>query len=302
MKRSINLGYLGVLSAMMLPSLALAADPSKLSGIGDSISQGWGANNLPGEHPEFGFGQGTDAGVNSLFLRYKAKNAAMTKEFVSVSGAEMVGGRNNGPGQAARICAMAVKPDRVVIELGGNDVCSRDKGSSSDATSNLYSVTTYRNALKTTLDTLAGCLPSGAQVQVLSMPRVDYLFNAGNAKNVITCNLVWSVASVCRVVTGESSATRRQSIGDRINQYNDGLRAEVESAATRHAGKITVITDWQGKDVSNSSVGTYRFGKDDIDGFDCFHPHKDTGQRKLACAAWEAAEYGSLANVPSCLK
>jgi hypothetical protein len=107
---------------------------------------------------------------------------------------------------------------------------------------------------------------------------------------------------VCRVVTGETNATRRQSIGDRIDQYNDGLRAEVESAASRHAGKITVITDWRGKDMSNSSVGTYRFGKDDIDGFDCFHPHKDTGQRKIACAAWEAAEYGSLSNVPSCLK
>ena len=64
---------LGVLSAVLLPTLASAADPSKLSGIGDSISQGWGANNFPGEHPELGFGQGTDATVNSLYLRYKAK-------------------------------------------------------------------------------------------------------------------------------------------------------------------------------------------------------------------------------------
>jgi len=293
---------LGVLSAFLLPTLASAADPSKLSGIGDSISQGWGANNLPGEHPEYGFGQGSDATVNSLFLRYKAKNSAMTKEFVSVSGAEMVGGKNSAPAQASRICAMAVKPNRVVLELGGNDVCSRDKGSASDATSTLYSVTTYRNALKTALDTLGGCLPAGSQVQVLSMPRVDYLYNAGNAKNVLTCNLVWSIAGVCRIVTGESNASRRATIGARVDQYNDGLRTEVESAATRYSGKVSFITDWQGNTVSNSSVGTYRFGKDDIDGFDCFHPAKDTGQRKLACAAWEAAEYGSLSNVPSCLK
>ncbi len=293
---------LGVLFPLLVPAQLLAADPSKLSGIGDSISQGWAANNFPGEHPQFGFGQGTDATVNSLFLRYKTKNAAMTKEFVSESGAEMVGGRNNAAGQAARICAMSTKPNRVVIELGGNDVCSRDKGSSSDATSNLYSVTTYRNALKAALDLLGGCLPTGSQVQVLSMPRVDYLFDAGNAKNVIGCNLVWSVAGICRVVTGETNASRRAAIGARINQYNDGLRAEVESAATRYSGKISIITDWSGAATSNSSVGTYRFGKDDIDGFDCFHPAKDTGQRKLACAAWEAAEYGSLANVPACLK
>ncbi len=293
---------LGALLPLLVPAQLLAADPSKLSGIGDSISQGWGANNLPGEHPQFGFGQGTDATVNSLFLRYKTKNAAMTKEFVSESGAEMVGGRNNAAGQAARICAMATKPNRVVIELGGNDVCSRDKGSSSDATSNLYSVTTYRNALKAALDVLGGCLPAGSQVQVLSMPRVDYLYNAGNAKNAIGCNVIWSVAGVCRVVTGESNATRRAAIGARIDQYNDGLRAEVEAAATRYSGKISIITDWRGTATSNSSVGTYRFGKDDIDGLDCFHPAKDTGQRKLACAAWEAAEYGALANVPACLK
>jgi lysophospholipase L1-like esterase len=297
----LSLGF-GVLSVMLLPALALAADPAKLSGIGDSISQGWGANNWPGEHPEFGFGQGTDATVNSLYLRYKAKNAAMTKEFVSVSGAEMVGGKNSAAAQAARICAMAVKPNRVVLELGGNDVCSRDKGSATDATSNLYSVTTYRNALKTALDTLGGCLPAGSQVQVLSMPRVDYLYNAGNAKNAVSCNLVWSVAGVCRVVTGESNASRRGIIGARVDQYNDGLRTEVEAAATRYSGKVAFITDWRGNAVNNSSVGTYRFGKDDIDSFDCFHPAKDTGQRKLACAAWEAAEYGTLSNVPSCLK
>lgn len=293
---------LGALLPLLLPAQLLAADPAKLSGIGDSISQGWGANNWPGEHPEYGFGQGTDAKVNSLYLRYKAKNAAMTKEFVSESGAEMVGGKNNAAGQAARICAMAQKPNRVVLELGGNDVCSRDKGSSSDATSNLYSVTTYRNALKAALDLLGGCLPSGSQVQVLSMPRVDFLYEAGNARNVLTCNLVWSTAGVCRVVTGESSATRRAAIGARVDQYNEGLRAEVDAAATKYSGKVSFITDWRGSATANSSVGTYHFGKDDIDGFDCFHPAKDTGQRKLACAAWEAAEYGSLANVPTCLK
>ncbi|HMU38248.1 MAG TPA: SGNH/GDSL hydrolase family protein [Pseudomonadota bacterium] len=294
--------FLFALGSVLLPTTLWAADPEKLSGIGDSISQGWGANNFPGEHPEFGFGQGTDTKVNSVYLRFKAKFSGMTKEFVSESGAEMVGGRNNAAGQAARICAMAKKPNRVILELGGNDVCSRDKGSSSDATSKLYSVTTYRNALKSALDVLAGCLPAGSQVQVLSMPRVDYLYEAGNAKNFITCNLVWSIAGVCRVVTGEGNASRRAAIGARVDQYNDGLRAEVEAAASRNAGKINFFTDWRGTATANSSVGTYRFSKDDIDGLDCFHPAKDTGQRKLACAAWEAGEYGSLSNVPSCLK
>jgi lysophospholipase L1-like esterase len=283
----------------LTPHLASAADAQKLSGIGDSISQGFSANNWPGDHPSYAFGQGTDTNVNSLYLRYKAKFPGFTKEFVSVSGAEMVGGSNNAAAQASRICAQASRPNRVVIELGGNDVCNRDKGSSTDAASNMYSVTTYRNGLKAALDVLGGCLPTGAQVLVLSMPRVDFLYEAGNAKNAILCNAVWSLAGVCPIVTGESSADRRRQIGARVDAYNDGLYAEVTAADSRYAGKVHFITDWQGGLASNpnTSIGAYQFSAGDINTADCFHPHKDTGQKKMACAAWEASEYGNLGNI-----
>ena len=38
----------------------------------------------------------------------------------------------------------------------------------------------------------------------------------------------------------------------------------------------------------------------DINGADCFHPYS-SGQRKLACVAWETGEFGVAANVPSCV-
>lgn len=306
-KRSTQL----LLAALVgLPVLAAApsaraADPQKLSGMGDSISQGFSANNLPFDHPDLAFGQGTDAGVNSLYTRYKAKFPAMTKEFVSVTGAQMVGGSNNAAAQASRICAQAVKPNRVVIELGGNDVCNRSKGSATDATSNMLSVTTYRNGLKAALDLLGGCLPTGSQVLVLSMPRVDYLYEAGNAKSVFLCNAVWGLAGICRIVTAESDAGRRRQIGARVDQYNDGLKEEVLAADARYAGKVDFVTDWQGSLTTspNTSVGSYQFKSDEISTVDCFHPHKTSGQRKLACAAWEASEYGSLSNISTtCLK
>lgn len=282
------------LVSVLAPSLAAAATPQKLAGIGDSITQAFAANGWPGDHPEYSYGQGTESETNSVYLRYRKKNPALTKEFVSVSGAEMVGGSNNAAAQARRICAQSKKPDRVLIELGGNDVCNRDKGSAADAASNLYAVATYRNALKAALDVLGGCLASGSEVQVLSVPRVDYLHEAGNAKSSTYCNVVWSVASVCRVVTGESDAARRRQIGARIDQYNDGLKAEVDAARLRHAG-VTFRTDWRGSLSTNpkSSIGAYQFNKDDIDGFDCFHPYKSTGQKKLACAAWESGEFAS---------
>lgn len=296
---------LAVSASLLGAATADAADPQKLAGIGDSISQGFSANNFPGDHPSYGFGQGTDSGVNSLYLRYKAKFPAFTKEFVSVSGAEMVGGGNNAAAQAARICAQASRPNRVLIELGGNDVCSRDSGTAADATSNLYSVTTYRNGLKAALELLGGCLPSGSQVLVMSMPRVDYLYEAGNAKNAFLCNTVWTLAGVCRVVTAEGNAARRRQIGARVDAYNDGIAAEVGAADARYAGKVHFVTDWQGSLTSNpnTSVGSYKFGAGDINTVDCFHPHKDTGQKKLACDAWEASEYGNLANIgTTCLR
>jgi lysophospholipase L1-like esterase len=276
-----------------------------LAGIGDSISQGFSANSWPGDHPSYAFGQGTDSSVNSLYLRFKAKFPSFTKEFVSVSGAEMVGGSNNAAAQARRICAQASKPDRVVLELGGNDVCNRNTGSATDAASNLYSVTTYRNALKAALDVLGGCLASGAEVTVLSMPRVDFLYEAGNARNALLCNGVWSLAGVCRVVTGESDANRRRQLGARVDAYNDGIHAEVDAANTRYPGKVHFNNDWQGSLTTNpnTSVGSYKFGAADINTVDCFHPYKDTGQKKLACAAWEAGEYGNLSNISTtCLR
>lgn len=283
----------------------VAAQPRKLAGIGDSISQGFSANNVPGDHPDQAFGQGTDSAVSSLFSRYLAKYPGFTKEFVSVTGAEMVGGTNSAAAQAQRICMQGTKPDRVYILLGGNDVCNR-ASNAGDPTTNLYSVTTYRNALKTALDTLAGCLSSGAQVLVLSMPRVDFLYDAGNAKNVVTCNSVWVLASVCRIVTGDSSATRRAQIGARVDQYNAGLREEVRAADVRHSARgIRFLTEWQGPMASrpNTSIGTYRFTKDDIALDDCFHPYYNTGQKRLACTAWEASELGSLGNIPNnCMK
>lgn len=291
----VGMGMVGVSASAHAQSA-----PSKLAGIGDSISQGYSANGWLGEHPDFGFVQGTDAAVNSVYSRFKARVPSMAVQSVSVSGAEMVGGSNNAAAQAARICQQAQKPNRVVLELGGNDVCNRARSSGADPTTNMYSATTYRNALKAAIDTLAGCLPQGAVVQVMSMPRVDYLYEAGIQRRGLYCQGVWSLAGICRIVTGETNAARRASVGARINEYNEALGAEVSAAQARHAAQLRILTDWQGVAASGRSLGTYRFTGPDINGADCFHPYS-SGQRKLACVAWETGEFGVAANVPSCV-
>jgi lysophospholipase L1-like esterase len=283
------------------------APPSKQSNAGDSISQGFGANGWPGDHPDLSWVQGSDDRVSSTASRYAATQPGFTQEPESVSGAEMVGGNDNFAAQAARICAQEPKPTRVRVLLGGNDVCNRPRSGSADAAANLYSVTTWTNALRAGMDQLAACLPPKSVVQILSVPRVDGLYQAGHDKSLWCHWGVWPLAGVCRVVTAEGDPARRAQIGARIDQYNDALAAEVHAYATNANGKnprgVGFITDWVGSIAAgheNTSIGTYRFGAEDINGVDCFHPNID-GQRKLACLAWAKGPEGNGGYV-SCFK
>lgn len=287
---------------LLLAPVALAnswATATKQANAGDSISQGFGANSIPGDHPRLSWVQGTDSDVGSLFTRYYYANGSYAQQPESVSGAEMVGGDDNFPTQAWRICSQAVKPTRVQVLLGGNDVCNRPRSSSWDAAANLYSVGTWTESLRAGLDQLAACLPPKSVVQVLSVPRVDFLYEAGRSKSLWCSWGVWPMANVCRVVTAEGNAGRRAQIGARIDQYNVALAAEVAAYAQNTNGKnpggIGFMTDWvgsiaQGKE--STSIGTFRFLAQDINGVDCFHPNVD-GQSRIACLAWHKGPEGS---------
>jgi lysophospholipase L1-like esterase len=291
-----------------LTSLARAQGlPSKQSNVGDSISQGFDANDLPSDHPELSWVQGTDGRVNAMFTRYVRIRPGFTQQPESVTGAELVGGRDNLAAQASRICAQRVRPQHVSILLGGNDVCNRPSSSSSNAAANMYSVATWTNALRAGLDQLSACLPTGSTAQVESVPRVDFLFEAGHQKSFWCAYIIWPAAHICRIVTGENNAGRRAQIGARINQYNDALRNETiaynSNSNGRNPRRIRFVTDWVGSIESghrNSSVGTYQFTANDINGVDCFHPNIP-GQAKLACAGWAADPDGS-GSIPACLR
>ncbi len=274
-----------------------------LSGIGDSIMQGADVV-VYGEDPSYSFAQGTDPGVNSIYSRYLALGLpANAKEFASKSGAQMV---NDALTQAQAICAMAVKPDRIVLELGGNDVCNRG------SVSNLYPVATFQTALKAALDALAApaCgLRTGSWVHVLSMPRVDKLQAAGLAKDAASgtnyCQgFAWPTLRFCSIVMNAPDQATLNQIGQRIDDYNVALSQEVAAADAASGGLAGVhfTTDWKGPYSTNpgTSVGTFFFAAADVSDLDCFHPSA-TGQKRLACIGWETWEHGT-GNVATCLQ
>ncbi len=298
-RRAVPAIVLGGVLSVSSATAEVWAPPMKQANAGDSISQGFGANGWPGDHPDLSWVQGTDGRVDSTASRSAASYPGFVQEPESVTGAEMVGGDDNFAAQASRICAQSPLPVRVRVLLGGNDVCNRSRSSSSNAAANLYSVPTWTNALRAGLDQLAACLPPKSVVQILSMPRVDGLYDAGHAKSFWCSWGVWPLASVCRVVTAESNAGRRAQIGARIDEYNDALASEVQAYATNANGKNTrgigFVTDWVGSMATgheNTSVGTFRFGAADINAVDCFHPNID-GQARLACVAWAKSPDGA---------
>ena len=283
------------------------APPSKQSNAGDSISQGFNANGWPWDHPGLSWVQGTDDRVDSTAERLASTyGSAFSQEGQSVTGAEMVGGSDNFPAQAMRICAEAVKPTRVRVLLGSNDVCNRDGSATDDATANLYSVETYLNAFRAGIDQLVACLPPKAVVQVLSFPRVDKVYDAGHAKSAWCYLGVWPLTGICRIVTNESSSDRRGQLGDAVDAYNDALATETQAYATNANGKnpngLGFFTDWVGSIASghqNTSVGTYVFTANDINGTDCFHPNV-AGQARLACLAWAKSPDSNSSSIDSC--
>ncbi|ABC81625.1 hypothetical protein Adeh_1853 [Anaeromyxobacter dehalogenans 2CP-C] len=283
-----------ILLALLAPADAWAQQ--KLSGIGDSMMQGANARLSwwppPGDQIQYSNAQGWDSTVNPVYRRYRSLGKLPGGEqFVSVDGAEMVGGRNNAPAQAQRICAQLVKPDRIVLLLGANDVCNRS------STSTLYAADTFGAALAQALAILAAptCgLPPGTWVHVVSVPPVNYLYSAGLEKQWSTgtpCQAIWYAAGICPTVT-RGSSTDRAIVAQRIAQYNAAIAAAVADAQGRYAPAVRFTTDWN--PAPEACVGTHRFRGRDLSDIDCFHPKWNTGQRTLACATWESWESVAL--------
>ncbi len=284
-----------LLSAIACDSTDIQSDPAgptslganglKLSGIGDSIMQGFdaGSCDLPicFDQPEYSFAQGTSADVESLYLRFDEPGI----EFVSVTGARMIGGSSNAQTQATRICQQKTRPNRIVILLGANDICNATSAATVPA------VEDFAGALNDALSTLTAesCgLAPGSAIHVMSVPRLDLLYTSGLAKSGVDCVGTWTKFGICPLATTSPTAETIQGIVSAVEAYNQAILDTVTElqASTDATRELTFTTDYVGT-TPNSSFGTYEFIPDDLSNLDCFHPSIQ-GQRKLACMAWES--------------
>jgi hypothetical protein len=265
--------------------------PRKMAVSGDSLSQGALADGIyPGDQPWNSWAQGTTSAVDSVWSRYRTTlNPYMALAAVSEDGAKMT---RDFARQAEQICAQSPLPNRVFVLLGQNDACYSPRSSTDDAAAGLPTPEVFRSALHNGLTVLDACLPKGSVVHVVSVIRVDFLYEAGYAEDPIYCPLAWRLLEVCPTVTLETNPDRRLAIGQRIDAWNWEIAHEVSELNARKPSanrrRILYVTDWQGtidEGQRDTSAGTYVFGSPDINGLDCFHASV-RGQRKLACAEW----------------
>jgi lysophospholipase L1-like esterase len=286
--------------------------PVRMAVAGDSITRGFGAScecnetlqcilecAYPDiEQPEHSWFDGSSSSVFALLDRYRVFNASIgANSGAARSGARMRGGDDSFQVQAARILGQVPLPDFVVVLLGGNDICSRDCAQPGACSSPLLSDAEWRDAIGLGLSPLVASLPEQATVYLGSVPRVQDLYAAGQAKedleSDVNCDAVWQSFDICRIATdpstqnGETQTQRLAAIGARQRRYNEILREEALAYDSNANGQnprgVRVVAEYT--DELTTSVGTFLFGPNDINGSDCFHPSLQ-GQNAIAERLW----------------
>ena len=302
---------LAVALFLVAQSAGAQSAPRKMAVAGDRLSEAALADGVyPGDQPWNSWAYGTTSVVNSVLMRYRATlNPYMSAQTAAKDGATML--RDFGT-QAAQICAQSRRPNRVFVLLGQNDACNSPRTFSGGAADGMPDANHFRSALHEGLMTLNGCLPRGAVVHVVSVIRVDFLYEAGYAENAYYCPIAWDAFEICPIVTQESDVFRRRAVGARIDAWNDAIAEEITAMNggpnPRH---VIYTTDWRGALVIDpgtgdviggpvgTSAGTFVFGSREINGLDCFHA-STSGQRELACLEWaRSLDGGPISGSPT---
>jgi hypothetical protein len=293
-------------SAAGLPPL-----PGRISASGDSITRAFAADCdcnvgflclfclLGGEQPSRSWFEGSSGSVASVHDAYLTLDPTITAtNGAAVVGAEMVVGPDHFSEQADAILLQVPLPDLVMVELGGNDLCSRRCVDAANCNDPVYTDAQWQAGVRAGLDKLVAGLPIGATVHLLGVPRVQDLRAVGLEKqmndNDIDCDGIWDDFDICTIATRagtlneEPLAFRLAGLSERQARYNEILRDEALAYTLNDRGQnprgIEVTADYVNEVVP--SVGNAEFKASEINGGDCFHPSV-AGQNLLSSQAWE---------------
>jgi lysophospholipase L1-like esterase len=245
-------------------SPAFAIYPNSMAATGDSITKAFNSCSPSfRDCPANSWATGTNATVNSFYLRILAANPAIRNQAFNdaVSGARM----SALPGQVTTAAGQRV--EYVTIEMGANDVCTGSEAS-------MTSVASFRASFQTAIDNLRARLP-GARISVGSLPDVYWLWQSlhTNPSAVATWNALRVCQSMLATPTSLAAAdeTRRRNVRQRAIDFNSAL--------------ASVCTAYAQCRFDGNTAFNYHFAAREVSTADYFHPSLD-GQRAIASIEW----------------
>jgi lysophospholipase L1-like esterase len=265
----IGLALVVALSVLWVSRAQADPIPNSMAALGDSITVAFNTGGFPYiDAPQNSWSTGSGSSVSSLYRRFLAQNTAIANQNYNFarSGAKVA----DLNGQAARVGANV---EYVTILIGGNDVCT-------SSVSTMTSAADFRRDFAAAMATLHR-QASAARIYVLSIPNVQYLFNA--YRYSFSAQLVWAIGGICQSMlarpwsNSSTDRARREAVITRTRELNGVLR---EVCA------LYVLCRYD-----NDAVFNTPFGASDITTRDYFHPSL-AGQNKLACVAWNNSGFG----------
>jgi lysophospholipase L1-like esterase len=260
---------MGMATALMSATTAFAAvgpPPDSMASMGDSITRGFNACGWYVDCVARSFSTGDDSGVNSHYLRIRARNSAINGRNYNDarSGAKAA----DMPGQADS--AVSQRAQYVTMLIGANDACT---GSESAMTS----IGAFRGAIDTALGKLKSGLP-GAKVLVISIPDVKRLWAAG--RDSAGARNTWALFGICQSLLANPTSTAAADVArrDRVRQRVADFNTQLAQSCAAYGPNCA---------FDHNAVFNYPFSLSQVSTWDYFHPNA-SGQTVLAQISYAA--------------
>ena len=264
--RRLSLLVVAVLALLIPAAVARAGTPplpGTMASTGDSITRGFDATLFGcflADCPQDSWATGSNATVNSQYLRVRALNPAVVAYNDAKTGAKMTA----LDGQLKTAAGQGVQYATVL--MGANDLCT-------STIAGMTPTATFQAQFQMALSDFFTADPN-AHLFVSSIPNLYQLWSLLHTKASGT----WRTFGICQsMLSSSNTETQRQQVVAREQADNDALATVCGQFANCR---------WDGL----ATYG-YTFTTSDVSTVDYFHPSV-TGQKNLAATTWHASFWG----------
>lgn len=246
---------------------AIAIYPSSMAATGASATTAYNTCPTPGTNcPANSWSTGTEAAVNSIYLRIRAMNPAIEGRAFN----DAVAGSKMARLQAQVETAAEQRAELVTVDMGSNDICT-------DTEEGMTSVASFEASFGAALTALTTRRPA-TRIAVASIPNVHRLWRILHTSEAAV--RAWNDHTICQSMlanptsTSRADAARRNRVLVRIGQLNEALAA--------------VCARYVNCRYDGGTAFAYQFEAAEVSTRDYFHPSV-AGQASFAREEWEVA-------------